>query len=855
MKRLLWLVTLVLVLFIAPCAMAQNGVVVGVLNLVPTFEAIGVRAQFSGDADGDATTIVEYQKSTEGTTWHTAYDVMYDRRATIDGVANPYKNEARVSIVGLVPGTLYNVRATWSDSDGISRGANPATASTTTLTYTPPTGSGTTTNVSTNTALNNALSTANPGDIIHLNSGTFNAFTLGRSGNSGAWIVVEGQNDGSSVVSSGSGNHSANVTVGGNFVIIRKLTLAPSFAHAVLLNSSATQNVHIVGNTMQNVSTGCADQSNHYDDAGVSIGSNKTNIYVGDNVIHSAALMDSSCDSPPPIYNSPGEGVSASGSQIGLVVRNNVIDGGFRDGITLDNNSDIANSSDFVGNTVSNHKDDGVESKGGNINMRSWNNVVTTNKGDTCFAINQPSSTNGIKYGPMYVFRNTCVVNTTNTTGQQIYKGGGALAYFFHNSIDGSAQPNTNRFDGYSISSQVIAYNNIMKNSGSIISGNANTSLYDYNVHIVTIGGVTYAFHWNGVTDYATWSAFKTGTGQEPNGKNTDPLFTDSALHITTTSPAYNTGRVLNNFNSVDSIWAFAGSAPDMGAFEVVTGSPPTVASLSVTSGPLIGGTTTVLTGTNYTGVSGPSAVMFGGTNASSYVVNSTTQITAVSPAHSSGVVNVTVTAAGGTSAAGAGNQFTYVATPPTVTSITPTSGSDTGGTTVDITGSGFLGASDVKFGTTSVVTYTVNSSTSIRTTSPAGSGTVHITVITPAGTSTTSSADQFTYNATPPPTPPTVTGVSPNSGPTTGGTTVTITGTNLDKTIVSVKFSGTNAASFTPGTATSFTAVTPSHAAGVTDVVVTTSDGTSTVTSADQFTFVPVVATTAAVNIRVAIP
>jgi hypothetical protein len=78
-----------------------------------------------------------------------------------------------------------------------------------------------------------------------------------------------------------------------------------------------------------------------------------------------------------------------------------------------------------------------------------------------------------------------------------------------------------------------------------------------------------------------------------------------------------------------------------------------------------------------------------------------------------------------------------------------------------------------VKFGATNAASFTVNSPTSITATSPAGSGTVHITVTTPGGTSATSGTDQFTYVAA-----PTVTLISPTSGPAAGGTIVMITGT-----------------------------------------------------------------------------
>ena len=89
----------------------------------------------------------------------------------------------------------------------------------------------------------------------------------------------------------------------------------------------------------------------------------------------------------------------------------------------------------------------------------------------------------------------------------------------------------------------------------------------------------------------------------------------------------------------------------------------------------------------------------------------------------------------------------TFVAAP-TVTGISPTNGPIAGGTSVAITGTGFTGATAVKFGTIAATSYTVNSATSITATSPAGSaGTVDITVTTPGGTSATSSADQFTFN------------------------------------------------------------------------------------------------------------
>ena len=70
------------------------------------------------------------------------------------------------------------------------------------------------------------------------------------------------------------------------------------------------------------------------------------------------------------------------------------------------------------------------------------------------------------------------------------------------------------------------------------------------------------------------------------------------------------------------------------------------------------------------------------------------------------------------------------------------------------------------------------DTATKIVVVSPAGAkGTVDVTVTTAGGTSATTLADRFTYYVWP---TPTVTALDPTTGSTAGGTTVTITGTNL---------------------------------------------------------------------------
>jgi hypothetical protein len=114
-----------------------------------------------------------------------------------------------------------------------------------------------------------------------------------------------------------------------------------------------------------------------------------------------------------------------------------------------------------------------------------------------------------------------------------------------------------------------------------------------------------------------------------------------------------------------------------------------------------------------------------------------------------SGVGGCTGTGTCSASASG-NNDFAVTATfetAPTVTIVSPNQGPTTGGTSVTITGTNFIGATSVKFGTTNATSFTVDNATQITATSPAGTlGTVDITITTPAGTSATSANDKFTY-------------------------------------------------------------------------------------------------------------
>jgi len=93
------------------------------------------------------------------------------------------------------------------------------------------------------------------------------------------------------------------------------------------------------------------------------------------------------------------------------------------------------------------------------------------------------------------------------------------------------------------------------------------------------------------------------------------------------------------------------------------------------------------------------------------------------------------------------------------------------------------------------------------------------------------------------PPSTPTITGVSPASGPIEGGTVVTITGTLLTSA-QHVTFGATEATSFRVISASEITATSPAHAGGVVDITVATASLESSPSAADQFTYTAPTAT-----------
>ncbi len=284
------------------------------------------------------------------------------------------------------------------------------------------------------------------------------------------------------------------------------------------------------------------------------------------------------------------------------------------------------------------------------------------------------------------------------------------------------------------------------------------------------------------------------------------------------------------------SVWGSADPAADLNGDGLVdahdlalvlsgwTGSspPPSIATVSPSQGPTAGGTTITITGANFTGVT---AVRVGGVAALSFSVTSSSSITAVTPAGTAGPASVSVQAPTGT--ATATDAFTYVAPPglPTITSITPASGSEAGGTAISITGTNFVRfGSSVTIGGAPVNNLVVFSPTSMTAVTPAGSVGAKNVVVTVAAGSTTA-VGGFTYVAA-----PVITTLWPEACPLIGGAALQIWGSHFHEP-VTVSIGGVSATDVSVESDSLILATVPaSTTSGYRTVTVTALGGTHSI-------------------------
>ena len=236
----------------------------------------------------------------------------------------------------------------------------------------------------------------------------------------------------------------------------------------------------------------------------------------------------------------------------------------------------------------------------------------------------------------------------------------------------------------------------------------------------------------NQITIFGT--GFLSGVEVTFGGTACTSLVLSSSTAITCTTPAGSAGA-----------WTVTATNSDTQTGSLSSGytyqAAPTITSVTPSGGALAGGTNVTITGTGFLSGVG---VTFGVTACTNLSRVSETTITCTTPAGSAGAVTVTATNSD-TQTGSLSSGYTYQAAP-TVTSIDAVSGTTAGGTSVTITGTGFLIGVGVTLGGSAGTVTSLNSSTSITATTPSGTAGAKDVVATNSDTQSGTLSSGYTY-------------------------------------------------------------------------------------------------------------
>jgi hypothetical protein len=269
----------------------------------------------------------------------------------------------------------------------------------------------------------------------------------------------------------------------------------------------------------------------------------------------------------------------------------------------------------------------------------------------------------------------------------------------------------------------------------------------------------------------------------------------------------------------------------------------PTISGVVPSSGPTSGGTTVIISGSNFR--SG-AEVQFGASLATAVQIANATQIRAVVPPESKGGVAVTVKNSDGEMATDA-NAFTFDVPPvQVVTSALPVGAV---GASYSAVLSATGGTPPYAWSTSGVLPkgLQLNATTGTIAGTPGLSGSFALSVSVKDSSTTSSATVSLNISADP---SPTISGVAPSVGSMEGGTSVLITGGNFRPGVV-VKFGSATASAVQIVNPNTVQAITPAESAGAVNVTLQNSDG-QVAKATSTFTFAPQPAPAADVTVDV---
>jgi len=511
---------------------------------IPTYESVGLYWQSPGGTAG-----CEVQYRVAGTSsWASALPMWYDAR---DG-------QCRGSIVGLAPNTSYEVQLNL-----------PGQAASRALTF---------------KTWANQVPVAKT-IAISAGSGTFN---VAEGGSAAGYVVYDGKG---ATLDAGNGSNS-NVTINASYVIVRGLVLKGAIQDAIRI-SKDVHDVIIEDNDISGWGRTRDGKWGADMDSGiraVCVNEELVRVTIQRNKIHDPRYSANSWTDGHP---AGPQGITFSYCGGNHVIRHNEIysttGNRFNDGMGGEDNfskTGFPNSdSDIYGNKISSTWDDGIESEGGNENVRIWGNYLDR----TATGI----ATTVTSVGPVYIFRNVFNRNQfydklsspDQDDRQPFFKSGSDASlgdgrrYLIHNTMlqatQSGAQYGLGGGAGVGGTGSTQLVNNTVSMNNIYHLWKPNGAMYQVGVNNkfandMYNGGPGEATYTNGILGTPVYAA---GSGwQSESG---------GMYQLASTSPGYGKGAKIANFN--DGV-----PAPDVGAHQ--SGTSAMRFGVAASSGSAVGG-------------------------------------------------------------------------------------------------------------------------------------------------------------------------------------------------------------------------------------------------------------------------
>jgi VCBS repeat-containing protein len=548
-------------------AASGDGTTTGSISLVPTVECIGVIAGYSGDSNQNNSAVLQYRVS--GGSWKTAPEMYVDKS----------DRQYRGSIFWLNPDTTYEVKVTFSDSNGIS-GTNPVSSSTTTRNDDPAIGSNAL-YVATNgndssgdgsinkpwRTIQKAAGVVNAGNTVYVRGGTYtlsSSISISRSGNAANYITFMPYS-GETVNINGNNAVSNLVDISGNYIRWRGFNLSGDrySNDAGTIRLIDAQYCIVEDNTITNPNSA----------GGIHLRNGAAN-----NIIQGNTITCNTDASAGAIYW--WRAGSANVIRDNTITSNNAntmwdgMGGGPEDDLNYMYNTDIYDNYISFSSSIPGgwDRDDGIQLEGGNVNVRIWGNTIKNSYVGIGVA--------PVLEGPCYYFRNII----DSPYGEMFKMGNNSYGriYIYHNTYytnlgaDGLKQTNAGIGNIVSKNNIIYAGRYIYELVTIPSSGDVD---FDYNSiyttdsgRFVKIGGSS----WGGT--YTSFSAYTSALNKDVHSISTsDNKFVNAGsgnFQLQSNSPCIDKGITLTGFNDADSPWPYRGNAPDIGAYEYDSGAP-----------------------------------------------------------------------------------------------------------------------------------------------------------------------------------------------------------------------------------------------------------------------------------------